>query len=99
MEGVAGALTSDTLVSLGDTRKLMTTPFWTDQLLVDLISEEQHAVGAWLKHHEELSPFFASPQALLHYTYALRHGLRPGLREGNVPLPEEEFDPWAEAGW
>ena len=77
----------------------MTTPFWTDQLLVDLISKESHAVGAWLKHHEELSPFFASPQALLHYTWALRHGLRPGLREGNLPLPEEEFDPWAEAGW
>ena len=77
----------------------MTTPFWTDQLLVDLICEEQHAVGAWLKHNEELLPFFASPQALLHYTYALRHGLRPGLREGNLPLLEEEFDPWMEAGW
>ena len=74
----------------------MTTPFWTDEILVQMIISERVATCAWLTFHEEMSVFFSSPLSLLYYAEALRYGLRPGLREGFALQSEKELDPWEE---
>ena len=73
--------------------------FWTDERLATGVNSESVAVTIWLFWHEELSPFFASPQALLHYSLALRFGLIPGFRDACRAFPSNARDPWIHAGW